>query len=176
MMRTRKVVTAVVLFSMAAAGQGRRGMLNATAEQTAAIVRMNAAIAPQTQRLAAARADLLAAALSQPGDTTIRARVGEIRAAELELAKARASAFAELQSSINKLTDGQIAALAAGGGVGGGGRGGYRTSMPHATAKQASALLEITTALQEQTQTLNTARTQLTWQRFPRRLMMLLSG
>ena len=151
-----RAATTVLLFSVAALGQGRRGILNATPEQTAAIARMNVAIAPQTQRLAAARADLLAAALSQPADdAVIRERVGAIRTAELELAKALATAFAELQSSINKLTDGQIATLAAGGGVGGAGRGGYRTSMPHVTAKQASTLLEMTTALQAQTQTLN---------------------
>jgi hypothetical protein len=94
-------------------------------------------------------------------NAAIREWAGEIRAAELELAKALATAFAELQSSINKLTDGQIATLAAGS-VGGAGLDGYRTSMPHVTAKQASALLEMTTALQAQTQTLNSARTQLT--------------
>ena len=138
-----RAATTVLLFSVAALGQGRRGILNATPAQTAALARMNVAIAPQTQRLAAARADLLAAALSQPADdAVIRERVGAIRTAELELAKALATAFAELQSSINKLTDGQIATLAAGS-VGGAGRGGYRTSMPHVTAKQANGSLTI---------------------------------
>jgi hypothetical protein len=123
-----RAATTVLLFSVAALGQGRRGILNLTPEQTAEIARMNGTIAPQMQGLAMARADLLAAALSQPADAAIRKRMGEIRAAELELAKALATAFAELQSSINKLTDGQIATLAAGGGVGGAGRGGYRTT------------------------------------------------
>src|SRR4051812_26907098 len=158
-----KLLAAALLFAGIAAGQGRRGIPNATAEQTAAIARINTALAPQTQRLAAARSELIAAALAQPrDDAAIRVRVGSVRAAELELAKARARAFAELQSSANKLNSDQIAALALAGGGGGGGRGGYRTSMPHATAKQASALLDMTAALQSQMQTLNRARAQVT--------------
>jgi hypothetical protein len=154
---------AILLFSMSAAGQGRRGMLNATPEQTAAIARMNTAMAPQVQRLASARSDLVTTTLSlSADDAAIRARAQAIRAAELELAKARAAAFAEVQSSSNRLNDGQVAALAGGGGPGGAGRGGYRTSMPHVTAKQAAAMLEMNTALQSPTQALNSARTQLT--------------
>src|SRR5205809_158889 len=160
-MITRKLFAAVLLFTIAAAGQGRRGIANTTPEQNAEIARMNAALAPQTQRLARARSDLVAAALAQPrDDATIRARVDAIRDAELELANARADAFADVQSSVNKLTADQVSALAA---TGAGGRGGgYRASMPHITAKQASALLDMSAALGAQVQALNTARTQLT--------------
>jgi hypothetical protein len=100
--------------------------------------------------------------LAQPrDDAAIRARVEAVRAAELELAKARAAAFADLQASVNKLNGDQIAALAATAG-GGAGRGGYRSSMPHVTARQASELLDMTSFLQSQAQALNSARTQLT--------------
>jgi len=160
-MTIRKIGASILLYGMAAAGQGRRGMPNGTPEQIAAIARMNAALAPQTQRLAAVRSDLVAAALAQPrDDAAIRSCAEAVRAAEMELAKARATALAELQSTANRLSVDQIAALAAAGG--GPGRGGYRTSMPHATAKQASALIDMATALQNQTQALNMARTQLT--------------
>lgn len=75
---------------------------------------MNAALTQQTQRLATARSELAAAALAQPrDDAAIRARVEAVRAAEAEMAKARAAAFAELQSSANKLGSDQVAALAA---------------------------------------------------------------
>jgi hypothetical protein len=107
---------------MAATGQGRRGMPNATPEQTAVIAKTNVSLAPQTQRLAAARSDVVAAAFAEPrNDAAIRARVEAIRAAELDLAKARAAAFMELQSSVNKLSADQIEALATGatGGAGG---------------------------------------------------------
>ncbi len=162
-MTITKLAAIVIAFGMMAAGQGRRGIPNATPDQTAAIARMNAAIGPQTQRLAAARSDLIAAALAQPrDDAAIRARAQDVRAAELELAKARAGAFTELQSTANKLSSEQILALAAAMGGVAGGRGGYRTSMPHVSAKQASTLVDITTALQTQTQALNNARSQLT--------------
>ncbi len=147
---------------------------NTTSEQTTAVARMNAALSPQLQRLAAARTNLVAAALGQPRDeAAVQAALRAIREAEVELAKARTAAFAELQASPNRLTADQIASLAAaagagagagaGGGAGGGGaRGVYRPSMPHVTAKQATALLDMTTMLQAQVQPLNAARTQVT--------------
>ena len=153
---------AALLLCMTAAAQGRRGGIpNATPEQTAAIARINSTLAPQTQRLAEARAAVIAAALAQPrDDAAIRARVDAAGAAELELAKARSGAFAELQSSANKLSGGQIAALAQA--AGGAGRGGSRTSVPHVTAKQASALIDMSSTLQVPVQALNAARTQVT--------------
>ncbi len=137
---------------------------NAASEQTTAIARMNAAISPQLQRVAAARTNLVAAALAQPRDeAAVQAALRAIRDAEIDLAKARTTAFAELQASPNRLTGDQIAALAAAAGAGGGGgRGVYRSSMPHVTARQAAALLDMTTALQAQVQPLNAARTQVT--------------
>lgn len=155
----RNLSAAVLLFGVAATGQGRRGIPNESPEQATAIARMNAAFAPQGQRLATARTDLITATFAQPPNSAaIRTKSEAIRKAELELAKSRAAAFAELQSSPNKLTARQVSALAA---AGGGARGGYRTSMPHVTAKQASVLLDMTAALQKEVQALNTARSEV---------------
>ena len=165
--RLHRVVLAVLVIlnvaSPYALGQGRggRGLPNATAEQTAALAQMNAALAPQTERLSAVRAELVAASLAQPrNDAEIRAKVDAVRAAEVELARARADAFGKLQASPNRLAPGQVSALAAmSAGAGrGGGRGGYRTSMPHVTAQQADALLQMTASLQPRLQSLTSAR------------------
>ncbi|HXR35786.1 MAG TPA: DUF1080 domain-containing protein, partial [Candidatus Binataceae bacterium] len=143
-------------------GRGGRGIPGATPAQNAALAEMNAGLAPQTQRLAAARTDLIAAALAQPrNDAAIKAKVEAVRAAERELANARADAFRGLQASPNRLASGQVAALAgagAQGGRGGGGRGGVRTSMPHVTAKQAAGLTEMTSGLLSLSVALNAAR------------------
>jgi Domain of Unknown Function (DUF1080) len=159
-MIVRNLIATVLMWSIAAAGQGRSGVASASPEQAAAIARLNAASSAQTQRLAEARTGLVAAALAQPRDDgAIRAKIEAIRASELELANARAAAFAELQASPSKLNAEQVSGLAL---AGAGLRGGYRTTMPHVTAKQAAALLEMTAALQSQTQTLSAARTQVT--------------
>src|SRR2546427_9333533 len=95
----RNLWAAVLMFSITAAGQGRRGAAGTTPEQAAAIARMNAASSAQTQRLAEARTELVAAALAQPRhDEAIRAKVEAIRTAEIELANARATAFARLRA------------------------------------------------------------------------------
>jgi hypothetical protein len=162
MMTIHKIWLIAILFSMSATGQGRRSIPNATPEQSAAITNINAALAPQTQRLAAVRSALIAASFVQPrNDAAIRAHVEDIGATELELAKARAAAFAELQSSVNKLSADQIDAFAASGDAGRGGAG-YRTSMPHVTSKQASTLLDMSAVLQTQAQRLNAARAEVT--------------
>jgi len=154
------VCAAILLFSITAGAQGRRTVPNTTPEQAAAIARMNAALAPEVQRVITARTELVAAALMSPTNhAAMQARLEGIRAAEVALAHARAAAFAELQSSANRLTADQVAALAA---IGESDRGSYRTSMPHVTATQASALLEMTTALQDHVQALNSARVQVT--------------
>src|SRR5579872_554621 len=142
-------------------GRGGRGIPNATPEQTAAVARVNADLAAPVQRLTAARGDLLAAALRQPRDNAaIRAAVDAVRAAGLELASARADAFARLQASSNKLAAEQVPALAAAWNAPGraGARGTYRTSMPHVTAGQAAALTAMGSELQSRLQALNTAR------------------
>jgi len=56
----------VVASCALAQGRGGRGMPGATPEQNAAVAQMNADLAPQTQGLAAARTELIAAALAQP--------------------------------------------------------------------------------------------------------------
>jgi hypothetical protein len=169
-MTRREAFAAAMVLSATAAlaaaqGRGGRGIPNATPEQTAALSQMNAALAPQTERLAAARADAIAASFAgSRDDAPIRARVEAVRAAELDLANARAAAFAKLQTSAGKLNEQQVAALAQAGpgGRGGGGRGGYRTSMPHVTAKQATALAAIAAELQPLVQALNAVRSQAT--------------
>src|SRR5579863_6070694 len=167
---TRATLTATAILnifvvSAAAQGRGGRGIPSATPEQTAAVSQMNAELAPQAERLAAAREELIAAALAQPADdAAIRTKAEAIRSLELDLARARAAAFAKLQASANKLTAQQAAALgnSGAGGRGGGGRGAYRTSMPHVTAKQATALIEMSSKLQTLVQNLNAARSRAT--------------
>jgi hypothetical protein len=159
-MRLGFVFAAILLFSITAAAQGRRTVPNTTPEQAAAITRMNAALAPEVQRVTRARTELVAAVLTAPTDrAAMQARLEGIRDAEVALAHARATALAELQASANTLTADQVAALAA---IGDSDRGSYRTSMPHVKATQASALLEMTAALQERVQALNIARMQVT--------------
>jgi Spy/CpxP family protein refolding chaperone len=149
----------IVLASCAAAfaqGRGGRGLAGATPEQTAAIARLNAELAPETGRLAAARQEVIAASLS---GAPVAAKIEAVRAAEIAVAEARADAVARLQASPAHLTPAQLAALpqALAGGRGSGARV-YRTSMPHVTGAQARALLDLTAALQPQIQALNTAR------------------
>jgi hypothetical protein len=143
------------------AGRGGRGIPNATAAQNAALTQMNVALAPAAQRLAAARTQLIATALAQPrNDAAIKANVDAIREAELALATARADAFAKLQASPDKLAADQIPAVGAsfGRGGAGGAAGGTRTSMPHATTKQAAALIRTNTSLEPRMQDLTAAR------------------
>ena len=119
-------------------------------------------LAPLTQRLTAARADLLAASLDLQPAATIPSKVAAVHAAEFDLAKARADSFAKLQVSANQLTAPQIPAwaatlspppaLAA---------TGARTSMPHVTIKQAEELLQLTASLNAQTQAVTVARADL---------------
>jgi hypothetical protein len=160
----RAALTAITILTFAAAlafAQGRGGAIpNATPEQTAAIARMNAGLAAQIQSLTAARADLVAASLSQPRDNAaIQAKVDAVRAAELALANARADALANLQASPQKLAANQLTALATAAGRGGvGGRAPARSSMPHITAKQAGSLTQFTASLGPQTQALTAAR------------------
>ncbi|HLK62734.1 MAG TPA: DUF1080 domain-containing protein [Bryobacteraceae bacterium] len=145
-----------------AQGRGGRGIPNATAQQSTAIAAMNADLAPASQKVAAARADLTAATLSAAPDAGIQTKVEAIRAAELALANSRAEAFAKLQASPAKLSAEQVRALASiGGGRAGGATGGTRSSMPHVTAKQANVLTDMTGALGSETQALNAARAEV---------------
>jgi Domain of Unknown Function (DUF1080) len=167
-MRGRTIATvsgiALGVCSLAGAqGRGGRGIPDATPAQSAAVARLSADVAPQTERLAAARTDLIATTIaSSTAENVIRAKVEAVRAAELELAEARADALARLQDSAARLNPAQLQAMAAAssGGRGAGGRG-YRTSMPHVTAAQAGALLDLTAALQPKVQGLTAARAQV---------------
>ncbi len=148
-----------VLASCAAAlaqSRGGRGPGGATPEQAAAVARLNAELAPEAGRLSAARQDVIAASLT---GVALAAKVDAIRAAELAMGEARADAVARLQSSPSRLAPAQLAGLTQllAGGRGPGGQS-YRTSMPHVTATQARALLDLTAALQPQLQAVNTAR------------------
>ena len=148
------------LVGVLALAQGGRGIPGATPAQVDALARMNAELAPLIQRLSEARSALLAAALAQPpNEAAMQAGAKAVRAAELETAHARAAAFANLQSSPDKLAPSQVAALAA---TPPGRRGAYRTSMPHVTAKQATALLAMSSNQSALTQAVSAARAAVT--------------
>jgi hypothetical protein len=103
-MRLAYALAAIFLFNITVAAQGPRTIPNTTSEQAAAIARMNAALAPELQRVSRARTELVAAVLTLSGDgAALRSRLEGIRDAEIALAHARATAFAELQSSANRL-------------------------------------------------------------------------
>jgi hypothetical protein len=138
--------------------QGRGGIPNLTAEQTAALAQMNADLTTVMQSLSAARGALVATALTQPrSDAAIRAQAQAIGAAEVAVANARADAFAKVQSSPNKLAPEQIAALAAGRGGGRGGGPGT-VGVPNLSPAQGSALAGLNSHLAPLTQKLNAAR------------------
>ena len=110
-------------------GAGRGGGLpGATPDQTQAVAAMNAALAPQSSAVTAARSELTAVTFSPvKDDAAIKAAVEKVRTAEIALATRRAEEFGKLQSGPNKLSPDQIAALIAPGGnpaAGRGGRGG----------------------------------------------------
>lgn len=169
-MTFRQAATAAMLaIDLAAAsfaqGRGGRGLPNATPEQTAAVARMNADLGSLSQRLDAARADVIAASLAQPrNDAAIQSKVDAVRTAEIQLAHARADAFARLQASPDKLSSAQVSALAAQGGGGRGGAGGGgspRTSMPHVTVQQSNALLQMSSSFAARSQALAAARAEM---------------
>ena len=159
----RVAALAVLSMACALAQRGGRGLPNATAEQSAAVAQMNADLAGPEQRLTAARADLLAAALAWPRDeAAIRAKADAVGSAELALANARADGLAKLQASANRLSAEQVAALANLPAGGRGGRAATRTSMPHVTRQQALALTSMTADLQSRSQALAAAHNQVT--------------
>jgi hypothetical protein len=167
--RYAAALAAVLLFgsqSIVAQGRGRGGIPNATAEQTAAVAQLNAALASPIEQLAQARAEAVNASLAQPkNDAAIRAKVDAVRAAEFALANARAEGLAKLQASANALSSAQLSALAASANAparGGGNGSTTRTTMPHVTIRQANALLEITAGFTAQSQALAAARAELT--------------
>jgi hypothetical protein len=101
-MIVRNLVATVLMLSIAAAGQGRRGVASASPEQAAAIARLNAASSAQTHRLAEARTGLVAAALAQPrDDLAIRAKIEAIRAADVDI-QAKVAPVAETLPEPNR--------------------------------------------------------------------------
>jgi hypothetical protein len=163
--RTLFALTAVLSVASNALSQGRGGGIpNVTPEQTAALTQMNVNLTAVTQALTAARGELVATALAQPrNDAAIRAKAQAIGDAEAAVAIARADAFARIQASSNKLAPDQVAALAgdaARGGRGGGGRG--AVGVPDLSPGQGSALVSLNSRLASFTQTVNTARAEVT--------------
>jgi hypothetical protein len=121
------------------------------------VAQLNADLTPLTQRVASARADLVAASLD-PRRPGLAARATALRSAEVALANARAEALAKVQASPERLSATQIAALARPGRR----NAPARSSMPHVTSQQAAKLLDLTAKLAPQTQAAAAARTELT--------------
>lgn len=82
----------------------------ANAEQQAALTAAGAPLAALLTAATTARTELSAAAIAQPGG--LPAKAAALAAAELNLALARASAFAQIQASANRLSPEQAQALA----------------------------------------------------------------
>ena len=105
----------------AAGGPGRGGATtipSLTSPQVSALTQMAGEVTALAAAVNTARADLAAAAFSEPrNDAAIRAKVDAVAAAELALARGRAAAFARLQATANKLSSDQVTALIANGGV-----------------------------------------------------------
>lgn len=112
-------------------GRGRGGVPDLTQNQAAALAQMAADLMPLTQAVTAARTALANAASASPSDANaVRARVRELVAAELALARGRADAFGKMQAAKSKLRPDQVTALIAAGGAVGGGRGGVGFTQP----------------------------------------------
>ena len=163
-------LAALTSLSLFAQGAGR-GIPGLTEEQTAALARMTAALAPEVQSVTAARGALITAAFAEPrNDAAIRARAEAVGVAELALANARADAFGKLQASSLKLAQAQVAALIRAGGAFRGGQagpggpagGGGRGTIPNIRQPQTTALTKLTTDVMPLTRALATTRTDLT--------------
>ncbi len=93
----------------AAGTPGGPGIPGLTADQQKGVAAMNDAVGPQARALARARAELAQATFSNA--SAIPERLTAVTAAELELAKARANAFAKLQETAARLGEKQVEAL-----------------------------------------------------------------
>jgi hypothetical protein len=125
---------------------------------------MNAGLAGLNSALTAARSALVTAEFSSPGasrDAALREKAAAVGEAEFVLAAARAAAFERIQSSANRLTAEQTAALAGlpVGGLGRGGRG--ATAVPHTTSAQGDALYAATKSTAALSRTVDSARAEL---------------
>jgi hypothetical protein len=134
-------------------------------QQTAALKRMSADLAPQLESLANARAALVKAAYADPRDNAlIDVKVEAVATDELALARARAEAFSSLQSSPAKLAPKQIADLVARGGILRNGASPFAPggTIPNITQAQVDALTRMTTDLMPLARRLATARSAVT--------------
>jgi sugar phosphate isomerase/epimerase len=121
-----------------------------TPDQQKAVAALNEAVGPPTRKLADARAALAQASFSDGG--AIPDRLAAVTAAEMDLAKARADAFAKLQETPARLNEKQIEALvtqAAGGGRGGRGQGAPGGGNPELTKWRATVSMDRFTALRK---------------------------
>jgi type 1 glutamine amidotransferase len=89
---------------------GRGGIPGTTAAQQAAVATLNTGVAAASQKATDARAALAKASLTDRN--TIAAAAAALAAADQELATARATAFAALQASANRLNSDQAMILA----------------------------------------------------------------
>ncbi len=158
------LLSAVAAVSLIAQGPGR-GIPGATPQQASLLTQMNSDLAPQMQKLAAARSAMTEAAFAVPrDDRAVRTKAAAVREAEIAVATARAQAFAKIQSSADRLSASQTAALiATGGGRGGqataGGRAGSpRGTVPNIREAQVTALTRMSSDLLPLTRALTTTR------------------
>jgi hypothetical protein len=94
------------------------GIPNMTSNQVAALTQLTGSVQQPTQSVAAARTELNSATFAQPrDDNAIKSKLDSVAASELALANVRADALAKIQSSPDKLSTEQIAALINNGGV-----------------------------------------------------------
>lgn len=91
-------------------------MPHATAKQASTLLDMSAFLQPHSQALNNARMQVTAAALRPPDEAAIQSKLDAVGVAELALARARADAFANLQSTPDRLDSEQVAWLVAAGG------------------------------------------------------------
>jgi hypothetical protein len=169
-MTKRLLLAALTSLSLFAQGPGR-GIPNLTEQQTAALDRMTAELAPLAQSVTTLRTALTAVAFADPRNgSAIQGKAEELGAAELALANARAVAFAKIQASSDKLAANQVTALIAAGGAfrgaqggrGAPGGGGGRGTIPNIRQAQTTALTQLTTDVLPLTRELTRARSALT--------------
>lgn len=99
-------------------GRGTVGVPNLSPAQGSALVSLNSQLAPLNQKLNTARTAITSASYSLPrNDADIKAMADAVASAEVDLARARADWFANLQTSPDKLAADQVTALIAKGGA-----------------------------------------------------------
>ncbi len=132
-----KRIVIAALASIFVLGQNMAGL---TERQAAALARIGDGLAPQGERVTAARAAMIRAAYAEPRDDDgMRKEAEAVGAAELALANARADAFAALQASEAKPAPNGVAARNAAGGVYRGGG-----TIPNIREAQTEALTRLT--------------------------------